>query len=305
MLDLKRVSGLDVKGGPDRKTESNGYDARLKRLGLAVAAAGAFWGVMKTCDDRGVFGIFATFEPADLDFYRSYLPDTLTMPEKPLVNYYMVDVGLGLRSRLTRFYEGGVLILCERDGELGWAEVGVPINHPLVYLYATVLMGSRKLMARKIGLKKEDDKWIAEVKRLSKGWRLEFTPGSMSELGELEPWQEAWLAGKKYLAQITEPRFMISKINRKIHVLDWTSLFPGDSTRIQTGMARLTVDSGQEFSGLVKSGSEAPAVFLKAGCLLARDFMQNAWSDGVAGSKISKIPARMGLKAKPPIRWNP
>ncbi|MFW6113964.1 MAG: hypothetical protein ACOC78_03465, partial [Actinomycetota bacterium] len=91
MLDLKRMSDLDVKDGPDGGIKSNGHDARLKRLKLAAAAAGAVWAVRKTYDNSGVFGIFATFEPADLDFYRSYLPDTLAMPEKPLVNCYMAD----------------------------------------------------------------------------------------------------------------------------------------------------------------------------------------------------------------------
>ncbi|MBN2028534.1 MAG: hypothetical protein JW854_17415 [Actinobacteria bacterium] len=256
----------------------------------------------KTCDNSGVFGVFSTFEPADLDFYSSCLPPTLAMPEKPLVNCYMADVGL-TRSRLTRFFEGGVLLLCERDGEPGWAEVGVPINNIAVYIYATILMGSRKLMAQRVGLRQEGDNWIAEVERLSKGWKLEFTPRPLSELGELEPWQEAWMAGEKHFAQINEPRFMVSKISRKVHVLDWTPIFPGDRTTIQTGTARLTVDPGQELSRLVKSGSEAPAVYLKVDRLLLRDFVQNAWSDGVAGSRISKIPALIGLEAKPPVRW--
>ena len=255
----------------------------------------------RTSNNKGVYGIFATFEPADLDFYRSYLPPTLSMPEKPLVNFYMAEVGL--KSRLTRFYEGGVLILCERNGDLGWAEVGVPLNNPLVFLFATIFMGSNKLMCRKICFEKEGDGWTAEVKRLRKGWKLEFTPKPMSEMDGLEPWQEAWLAGRKYVAQITEPRFMISKISRKVHVLDWTPVFPGNNTMIQTGTAQLTVDPGQEFSSLVKSGSEAPAVFLRAGIPLARDVIQNAWSDGFFGTKISKIPALIGLKAKPPVRW--
>ncbi len=302
MLDLRRAPALDVKDGSDGSIKSNGYGGRSKRLRFAAKAAGAVWAVRKTCDDSGVFGIFATFEPADLDFYRSCLPPALTMPEKPLVNCYMADVGL-TRSRLTRFFEGGVLLLCEKDGELGWAEVGVPINNIAVYVYATMLMGSRKLMAQKVGLRQEGDNWMAEVKRLSKGWKLEFTPKPMSDLGELKPWQEAWLKGKKYFAQITEPRLMISKINRKVHLLDWTSIFPGDSTMLQTGMARLTFDPGQELSRLLKSGSEAPAVYLKVDRLLLRDFVQNAWSDGVAGSRISKIPALMGLEVKPPVRW--
>jgi hypothetical protein len=267
MLDMKSISDLDVKN----------------RIGN--------------------FGIFATFEPSDLSFYRTYLPDSLAMPETPLVNFYMVDTGL-LKSKLGRFYEGGILILCERNGKLGWAEVGVPINNPVVYLFATILMGSRKLMAQKVSLKKkEDGKWIGEVKRLSKGWNLEFIPKPMSELGQLKPWQEAGLTGTKYVAQITEPRFMISKINRKIHLLDCTCVFPGDNTDIRTGMARLTVDPGQEFSGLVKSGSETPAVFLQAGHTQLWDYIQNAWTDGFFGSKISKIPALMGLKIKPPVRW--
>lgn len=210
-------------------------------------------------DDGDTYGISVVLEPKDLDFYRDYLPAGLSMPENPLMSFFCMHVNL----HSFRFMEGGVLLLCERDGTPGWAELGIYVENPLVYVQASTMMGSRKLLCRHVSLKPEGDGWRAVVKRFNKlTWSLDFTPADISEMGELKPWQYASLEGRAFHPQITEPRFQVSKIRRKVSVLDLGKVFPPDASK-QTGMVRILVDSSYPWASMVESGSVHPGIFVK------------------------------------------
>jgi hypothetical protein len=261
-----------------------------KLLGTAALFGGAtYYGVKKSAliDKSGSFGISLVFEPASLDFYKSYLPKTLSMPGRPLVALFVADFSI-LPIRRVRFREAGILLLCERNGQPGWVEVGVNVDNPLIYLQATTMMGSRKLFSNGVKLRQEGEGWSGEIRRFGKGWALSFSPKEMFEMGELKPWQEAGLLGTEFRPQITEPRYMISKIRRKVNALDLAPIFPADSD-VQTGVARITVDPGQPWASLVINGAEAPAIYIKSPYPPPRD-LANVWREGPIGSRLNQIP---------------
>ena len=71
-------------------------------------------------------GIFAIEEPADLDKYASLLPESLNMPETPLVGMFYADYfdterwPITLTKYLTPYLESALFIRCEYKGQEGW-----------------------------------------------------------------------------------------------------------------------------------------------------------------------------------------
>lgn len=209
--------------------------------------------------DGDTYGISVVLKPRDLEYYRKQLPPSLSMPENPLLAFFFMHVNL----RNLRFMEAGVLLFCERDGAPGWAEVGVYVENPLVYAQASTMMGSKKLLCRNISLVPEGDGWRGTVKRFVRTtWSLEFKPMDLSEMGELEPWQRAGFEGRAFHPQITEPRFQVSKLRRKVSVLNLGKIFPSDASK-QTGMVKVYVDPSCPWASLVESGSSHPGMFVK------------------------------------------
>jgi len=230
--------------------------ASVSLLSALVLASGREKAVFP--DNQDLYGLSVVAEPADIEYYRSYLPHPLQMPEIPLVNLYLWYVPLPPST----FMEFGILALCEWNGRPGWAEVAVFVRDPIVYIYGAA-SGSRKTVAEGLALRPEGEGWYGGVRRFGKDvFAVEFTPMDISEMGELGPYQQDGLAGKAFLPQITEPRYTVSKLRRKARVLDLGHIMPGDA-QLQTGIARISMDPGFPWSNLISDGKESPGLFMR------------------------------------------
>lgn len=210
--------------------------------------------------DKGdiIYGLSVVVEPEDIEFYESYLPKGLTMSEKPLVGFFIMYVTLPP----SRFIESGILLACEKDGKLGWAEVGIFVDDPSIYVGGSA-MGGRKLMSEQVELKPDGKGWRTDIRRFGKeAWGLDFTPMPLSAMGDMPEWQAKSMAMEKYVPMLTEPRYGVSKMFRQVSVLDLGPIVPDDA-EVTTGMMTISLDSTAPWGGLVKSGTEAPGVFIK------------------------------------------
>jgi hypothetical protein len=257
------IAGTAPANRTARGEEVNARRNALLKASGALALVGLAWSIAGERPviggDKDTYGISVVIEPEDLEYYRSYLPPSLDMPERPLLAFFFLSVHLPL----LRFMESGVLVLCERDGKPGWAEVGVYVENPIVYLQASTMMGSRKLFCERITLRPEGEGWHGEVRRFGKtAWSLGFTPRPIPEMGELEPWQLDGFEGRAFHPQITEPRYQVSKLRRKVSELDLGPVFPAQALK-QTGMVRIGVDPACPWAGMVVDGGEHPGMFVK------------------------------------------
>lgn len=125
----------------------------------------------------GTSGIFTVVEPADLELYRSYMYEPLSMPEKPEVAVLLVDYN-HTGNPVTRYQEGFVSVkaMCP-DGKESWLVVSMPVSN-LLTCYIGVAWGLPKYVADEMSLTptRAEVKYEGEL-RLS----LELTPGPVDE----------------------------------------------------------------------------------------------------------------------------
>ena len=76
---------------------------------------------------QGQRGITAAFAPADVELYRSLLPESFDMPDQPLVAVSVVDY-YDVTLPLTHYHEGFVALQCKYHGRTGWHVVTMPVD---------------------------------------------------------------------------------------------------------------------------------------------------------------------------------
>jgi len=109
----------------------------------------------------GTRRIMTTLAPADLELYRSLLPEQFDMPDQPLVvvtvaDYY--DVTLPLMP----YREGYVLLQCKYQGRTGWYTYTMPVDDKIANDGGRAI-GFNKYVADKITLEEQDGIWTGRV----------------------------------------------------------------------------------------------------------------------------------------------
>jgi hypothetical protein len=202
--------------------------------------------------------IITVVEPADLDLYRSLLPDhkDFSMPDTPLVGIYMAYFPVAP----VEFAEGGVTLRCKYKGEEGWTLLTntVAKSERLIY-YAAVATGFPKFKADRISMTPSDHGWKGEIIRDGKNWlTLSFNPQEIS--GPLAPWQERFMSGERY--KLDDPLFLLIPPLKGpyAYIFDLSSV-AGENRRIEKGMVSIGTDVDEEWTRLVPAGVRVPGMF--------------------------------------------
>jgi hypothetical protein len=206
--------------------------------------------------------IITVVEPADLDLYRSLLPDhkDFSMPETPLVGVYVAYFPVAP----VEFVESGITLRCKYKGEEGWTMLTNTVvrSERLIY-YAAKATGFPKFKADRISMMPSDDGWKGEIIRDGKKWlALSFNPQEIS--GPLAPWQEQFMRGERY--KLDDPLFLLIPPLKGpyAYTFDLSSV-AGDNRRIEKGMVRIETEFNEEWTRLVPAGTEVPGMFFMDG----------------------------------------
>jgi acetoacetate decarboxylase len=207
-------------------------------------------------DVRGTFqefyGIFTAVEPADLELYRSLLPDVFDMPEQPGVGLFVVNYSQVNPWPMVPYLEGAVVLRASYKGEEGWHVITMPVTER-VPCEGGKYLGFPKYVTD-VSLWPSRGNWKGEVKHEGTALlTLEYTPGIQRELTPIE---EEYL--QKNLSRIDEPVFQLvppgegPKLNkiRSIHLVPptWND---------EVGMVRITIGESEPWAGLVAPGTES------------------------------------------------
>ena len=194
-------------------------------------------------------GIFTVVEPADLDLYRSFLPEPLKMPEKPLVGVTLLDMN---HTPLTRFQEGRITVkaLCP-DGIESWLVVSIPVPS-LLMCYMGVVWGWPKYVADEMTLTPSRAEVIYEGEvRLS----LDFAEGPVEDeaalraLGRVEAGNTVsfhWRQGGACLVR------QAGRGGDGPRMLEW-----------RAGTVKVYMRPEDPWSGLIPENSETPGTYQK------------------------------------------
>jgi hypothetical protein len=200
--------------------------------------------------------IEAFFAPADAALYRQLLPGPFAMPEQPVVMVFAADyLKVAPWPVLIRYQEWAVLLKAVWRGGEGWCCLTIPVTR------WGALVGGRhfgfpKTMAS-ITLAKEGEGWTAQgMHKGVRELRLSYQPGLT---GQLEPWEQALVAGESFfkgdalllVPPAAGPRAQRVRLD---HVLPprWSP---------QPGILRLELDPGQAWAGLVPARDSFPGAF--------------------------------------------
>jgi acetoacetate decarboxylase len=207
-------------------------------------------------DVRGTFqefyGIFTAVEPANLELYRSLLPDVFDMPEQPGVGLFVVNYNEVNPWPMIPYLEGAVVLRASYKGEEGWHVITMPVTER-VPCEGGRYLGFPKYVTD-VTLWPSRGKWRGVVKREGTALlTLEYTPGIQRELTPIE---EEYL--QKNLSRINEPVFQLvppgegPKLNkiRSVHLVPptWSD---------EVGMVRITIDKSEPWAGLIAPGAES------------------------------------------------
>ncbi len=210
------------------------------------------------------FGITLVTKPVDLDLYRKFLPKSLDMPETPLVGLFNFEFPIKDLHKFIpdgQMEESGILLYCEKDGVKGWAEVAIFISW-MGYIIGS-LSGSRKVKA-KIKFIPDDESLLTQSIKNGKSLMdlcfKHHTFDSLAKDIDLSTWQQAMLNSESFLPQITEPRFIISKLFKQVNSMSLGPII--QDLKTTTGLVDFKVEQGHPWSGLVSSQNSVPGVFL-------------------------------------------
>jgi Acetoacetate decarboxylase (ADC). len=234
----------------------------ITSLVLVLIVVGAvLFSVRSALNKRGMFRQFheisTAFEPANLELYRSLLPQPLEMPGRPVVAMFVIDYVEVFPWPMTRYQEGAVALRCKYNGEEGWHVKTMPVTK-WVPNWGGRFLGFPKYVADEITLQSSGQSWKGEVKQAGETrLALEFTSENMRELTTDE--KEFMESGA---AQLKEPLFLFVPPDKgptlqKVMVVQtvepqWTA---------KQGMVKITIAPKEPWAGLLPAGSVAPGLF--------------------------------------------
>ena len=109
----------------------------------------------------GTRRIMTTLAPADLELYRSLLPEQFDMPDQPLVVVTVADY-YDVTLPLVPYREGYVLLQCKYQGRTGWYTYTMPVDDKIANDGGRAI-GFNKYVADKITLEEQDGIWTGRV----------------------------------------------------------------------------------------------------------------------------------------------
>lgn len=232
-------------------------------VALLVSVSGCAWS-QKNIEAKGVFhefqGIFTMVEPVDLELYRALLPQSLEMPDQPLVSMFVVDYIEVYPWPMTRYQEGTVALRCKYKGQEGWHVKTMPVTKWVADQGGRNL-GFPKYVTKAISLNPDGNNWKGEVK--DKGQlklSLEFSPVITRAL---EP-QEELLMNAGPGKALADPIFLFvppdkGTVFQKVCLVN---VIPPSWTA-EPGMVRITIGPGEPWVGLIAPGTVSPGFFAK------------------------------------------
>ena len=109
----------------------------------------------------GQRGVTTAFPPADVELYRTLLPEQFDMPEQPLVAVSVVDY-YDVTLPLVPYLEGFVAIQCQYQGQTGWHVLTMPVDDETSRAGGSAL-GFPKYVADQITLEEQEGGWLGRV----------------------------------------------------------------------------------------------------------------------------------------------
>ena len=109
----------------------------------------------------GTRRIMTPLAPADLELYRSLLPEQFDMPDQPLVVVTVADY-YDVTLPLVPYREGYVLLQCKYQGRTGWYTYTMPVDDKIANDGGRAI-GFNKYVADKITLEEQDGIWTGRV----------------------------------------------------------------------------------------------------------------------------------------------
>jgi acetoacetate decarboxylase len=206
---------------------------------------------------RQFHGIFTVVEPANLELYRSLLPQPLEMPARPVVALFAVDYVEVFPWPMTPYREATVALRCKYNGEEGWHVKTMPVTKQ-VPNWGGRFLGFPKYVADEISLQSSGQNWEGEVKHAGDTrLALEFTTENMRELTADE--KEFMESG---VSQLKEPLFLFVPPDngptlQKVMVQQTVE----PQWKAKQGMVKITVGSKEPWAGLIPAGTIAPGLF--------------------------------------------
>jgi len=197
----------------------------------------------------GTSGIFTVVEPADLDLYRSYMHEPLSMPDKPEVGVIMVDYN-HTGNPLTRYQEGFVMPKAKRpDGKEAWLVVSMPVPN-LLMCWMGVAWGLPKYVCDEMTVTPTKAEAIYEGEvRLS----LELTPDSSVDEAALKERGTFGQGNCLTFHPVEGGTCLINWFGRggePIKPVEW-----------QAGMVKVYIRPQDRWAGLIPANSVTPGVF--------------------------------------------
>jgi len=241
----------------------------LASLGCGVMEGDlAGWIVQRVASTQDNFrhsrSLGVLMEPADLELYRTLLPDVFEMPAHPLVSFAIVDQLEVGPWPLTPYQLGSVSLRCVHRGEEGWHPITMPEND-WIAIWSGRTMGFPKYRADHIALESRGEGWYGEVSddgevRLA----LTFAP----DRDEQPAWQAAgWDVGG--------PTFNLMPPGEgpEVRVIRSASGDGPAESDVQPGWVSVEIGPSRPWAGVVSRATDAAGAFveLRGGRSLAPD----------------------------------
>jgi hypothetical protein len=228
---------------------------------LLIVVVAVLLSVRYALNKHGMFrqfhGVFTAVEPANLELYRSLLPQPLEMPKRPMVSIFVVDYVKVFPWPMTRYQEAAVSLRCKYNGEEGWHVKTMPVTKS-VPNWGGRGLGFPKYVADMITLQSSGQSWKGEVKQAGETkLALEFTSENMRKLTADE--EELM---KSRANQLKEPIFLFvppdkGPILQKVMVVQKVD----PQWKAKQGMVKITIAPKEPWAGLVPDGTKAPGLF--------------------------------------------
>jgi hypothetical protein len=205
---------------------------------------------------RAYHGIQTCVVPADLELYRSLLPEVFSMPARPVVLLFVVSYTKVVPWPMTPYLETSVVLASSYAEQEGWHVLTMPVTEK-VPMEGGRAMGFPKYIADQIRLEETEGGWHGEERHEGASrLRLAFTPGLTRELEgwEQDMWDDpAFFRGECHL--LLPPGEGPGKVR-----VTFDHRVPPHWSPVM-GMVRVTVNAEMPWAGLVPPGLSAPGTF--------------------------------------------